>query len=178
MLTLLAVDSDAVRMILSGTWSKWVTRPIVLLSLLGYQLGGCSYIFSEGPPPDYRGQRDFDCSGYAAPVLDTVWAALNGIGALSAGGTSDEAWARTSHPASKSTTVASGLSWLLISGTSAIYGYTKANECSEAHKEMDRPITSSRPPWPLPDRTKPPLPAPGEKASPAPSSAPLETPPQ
>jgi hypothetical protein len=54
----------------------------LLLAGLALSLTGCSFLFSKGPPDDYRERTRFDCSGYTAPLLDALWAALNGIGAM------------------------------------------------------------------------------------------------
>lgn len=120
---------------------------VLILGILGSQLAGCSFLFSKGPPSDsdYRREMSLDCSGYTLPVLDTIWAGLNGLGALTAASMSQGEWDKK-YSYSRSETMAVGLVWLGISGASAIYGYTKAHECSEAMDEAsERPRYLPRP---------------------------------
>ena len=74
-------------------------------------------------------------------MIDTIWAGLNGLGALVAAGTSQAEWNSKPEFGSRSVTIASGLVWLGLSGASAIYGYSNAQKCSEAKDErMNRRI--------------------------------------
>ena len=125
---------------------------VLVLGILGSQLAGCSFLFSKGPKSDSDyGTHPGDCSGYALPVLDTVWAGLNGIGAMTAASTSQVEWDSKKEYASRSTTIAVGLLWLGIYGASAIYGYSNASKCSEAMAD-----TEDRPRYlPLPRRPGP-----------------------
>jgi hypothetical protein len=117
-------------------------RPGLLLSLCLScgQLAACSFIGSYGPPPDYQRVQSFDCTGYTLPVLDTIWAGLNGFGAISAAASTDDEWNSRTSIASRSTTIAVGLVWLALSGASAAYGYSTARECTKAKDDVaDRP---------------------------------------
>jgi hypothetical protein len=121
-------------------------------------LSGCSFIFSQGPPPNHERLPYFDCStSYVPPVLDTVWAGLNGLGAVIAAGQSEAEW-RSKNNYSQSTVIASGLIWLGVSGASAIYGYSKAGSCNEARAQLmlrqSRPAPT--PSWPPPPGYPPP----------------------
>jgi len=107
------------------------------LGLFGIQSAGCSFMSSYGPPPDYREVQSFDCTGYTFPVLDTIWAGLNGLGAAIAATSSDADWQKTYGGVSRSTTIVSGLLWVGISGASAAYGYSKAEACTNARNEME-----------------------------------------
>ena len=81
-------------------------------------------------------------------MVDTVWAGLNGLGALVAAGTSQAEWDSKKEFAPRSTTIASGLLWLGLSGASAIYGYSNAHKCTEAKEDMEerpRYLPSRRP---------------------------------
>jgi hypothetical protein len=83
-------------------------------------LSGCSFIFSEGPPANHQRLPYFDCStSYAPPVLDTIWAGLQGLNAVGAAATSEQDW---NADISRGAVIAVGLVWLAVSGTSAIYG--------------------------------------------------------
>jgi hypothetical protein len=125
---------------------------------------GCSFLVVSGPPSNHASLASFDCSeSNAVPVLDTIWAALNGIGAISAAGDS-------SNP-NQGQIIGVGLSWLAISGAAAIYGYTKVSQCKAARREREERFANSgdpaSPPAPMP-AAAPPAPA----AGPAPSAAP------
>jgi hypothetical protein len=132
------------------TLHKVMRLPLVLaLALSCSQVAGCSFLFSNAPPPDDQREAYFDCSGYAEPVIDTVWAGLNGLGTLVAAGTSQADWNSKPEFGSRSATIASGLIWLGLFGASAIYGYSNAQKCSEAKDErMNRRIFVTRPSWP------------------------------
>jgi hypothetical protein len=119
-------------------------KPPTFLALAALALGlfsipstGCSFLGSYGPPPDYRQVESFDCTGYTLPVLDTIWAGLNGLGAAIAASSSDVDWQKKYAGASRSTTIVSGLLWVGISGVSAAYGYSKAEECTNARNEVE-----------------------------------------
>jgi hypothetical protein len=130
-----------------------VTRSslVLVVALSCSQVAGCSFLFSNAPPPDDQRDTYFDCSGYAEPVIDTVWAGLNGLGALVAAGTSQADWNSKPEFGSRSATIASGLVWLGLSGASAIYGYSNAQKCSEAKTErMNRRLLVTGPGWPSP----------------------------
>src|ERR1035441_4655991 len=128
---------------------------VMRLSLVSFvalscsQVAGCSFLFSNAPPPEDQRDAYFDCSGYAEPVIDTVWAGLNGLGALVAAGTSQADWNSKPEFGSRSVTIASGLVWLGLSGASAIYGYSNAQRCSEAKDErVNRRLLVTVPVWP------------------------------
>lgn len=107
----------------------------VLLVTLVLGLGGCSFLFSKPPSDEYRPRGDVDCSGYALPILDTMWAGLNGIGALRAASTDDATWRRQSQPYDRSLVMVVGVGWLVVSGLSAIHGYGNGAACAEAQEE-------------------------------------------
>ena len=151
---------------------------------------GCSFIFSEGPPPNHQQLPYFDCStSYAPPVLDTIWGGLNGIGALTALGTSEAEW-QSNNTSDRSTVIAVGLIWLAVSGASAVYGYQKVGACRNAKDQymlrmMHRPQPAPQPNWPPPPGYYPPpgyqQPPPGYQqpppAQPAPGMQPAQPPP-
>lgn len=114
-------------------------QPLIAFAfgLFGIQSAGCSYLASYGPPPNYREMESFDCTEYTLPVLDTIWAGLNGLGAAIAATASDDDWQKKYGGASRATTVISGLLWVGVSGSSALYGYSKAEECTNAREEME-----------------------------------------
>jgi hypothetical protein len=158
-------------------------RPVVLAATLVTLSPGCSFIFSQGPLPEASHYQQIDCSGYVPPVLDTIWGGLNAIGALSAWSTSQNEWNKTSHPAPRDAVIGVGLTWLVLSGASAIYGYKIASDCDAVHAGTygrHRPRSSST----LSSPTVRPLPppvipaAPSAPAAPADAAAPLPAAPQ
>jgi hypothetical protein len=89
---------------------------------------GCSFLFVGGPPANHAQMATFECTDSNAwPVVDTIWALLNGIGAVSAA-TSDQSAQNTqsAQGVSQDQIVAVGVGWLVISGISAISGYSKS----------------------------------------------------
>lgn len=91
---------------------------------------GCSFLFVKGPPANHAEVASFECSeSNAWPVVDMIWAGLNGLGAASAAG-DDE------NP-DQGQIVTVGVSWLVVSGISAIYGFSKVSACSDAKRLRD-----------------------------------------
>jgi hypothetical protein len=155
------------------------TRPCLCTVALvtSVSTGGCSFIFSEGPPVQHQRLPYFDCStSYAPPVLDTIWGGLNGIGALVALGQTDAEWNRNNGNNNRSAVVGIGLGWLALSGASALYGYSKVGACHAAKEQLmlrlSRP--SAPPSWPPPGYPPPPpgYPPPSPQPVPAPQPAP------
>jgi len=89
---------------------------------------GCSFLFVHGPPANHAELASFECSDSNAwPVVDAIWAGLNGLGAASAAG--DDA-----NP-DQGQIVAVGVTWLVVSGISAIYGFGKVAACHDAKRQ-------------------------------------------
>jgi hypothetical protein len=137
----------------------------VVAVLTSVSVSGCSYIFTSGPPPNHQQLPYFDCStSYVPPVLDTVWAGLNGLGAIIALSRSEEEWKREQSTASdRSTAIAVGLIWLAVSGSSAIYGYQKVGQCKPAKEQLMMRMMRPQPPqsWPPQGYPPPGYPPPG-----------------
>lgn len=132
------------------------SRIVAVATCLSF--AGCSFLFSKGPPPNYQRVSFLDCStSVAPPVLDTLWAGLNGLGALAASGKTDEQWQADGQKTSRSTVLGVGVFWFVISGFSAIYGYKAASDCKDATSElMNRPAPRQyRQSWPPPPPSPP-----------------------
>lgn len=166
---------DCLHTVLRGHRAGQAARQLILM-LMSLSFAGCSFLFSKGPPDDYREQGYFDCSGNAAPVLDTVWAGLNGLGAVIAASSSDASWKQQGQTSDRSTTVAVGVMWLAVSGASAIYGYHNAAACTDAKEEMMNESVRYRPPrrkrYVPPKAPPPPRLLPTETESPQTETAP------
>jgi len=109
---------------------------VISIAVLSNQ--GCSFMFVKGPPKEPMAQKSyFQCSeGNGWPIFDTVWAALNGIGALSAAGSSEE-----ENP-DRGQIIAVGAAWLVLSGASAIYGFGRTSACRKAkQKQMNTQLS-------------------------------------
>src|SRR5258708_32716730 len=102
-------------------------KPIAGIVALALANSGSSLLFMDAPPANHTKLNYFDCtSSMTAPVLDTIWAGLNGIGAATASGPNS------------SSTVAVGLGWLAISGAAAIYGFPTPGACRHAKAATPR----------------------------------------
>jgi hypothetical protein len=122
---------------------------------------GCSFLFVSGPPADHARMASFECSeSNAVPVLDTIWAGLNGLGAISVAGDN-------TNP-NQGQIAAVGISWLVLSGISAIYGYSRVSQCKTARHQRDERYADSAPPEAMPAAPPrmAPTAAPGMTASP------------
>jgi hypothetical protein len=125
---------------------SWMSAVALLTSV---SVCGCSFIFTDGPPPNHERLPAFSCStSYAPPVLDTVWAGLNGFGMATAAGKSDEEWKASGNKYDRSTVIGVGLLWLVVSGASAIYGYQKVASCTDAREKLAQRQSRTPRAWP------------------------------
>jgi len=142
---------------------------LLISSLLLAPLPGCSFLFVHGPPENHAALTTFQCSeSNAWPVLDGIWSLLNGLGALTAAGDDN-------NP-DQGQIVAVGLSWFVVSGISAIYGFSKVSDCNKARQQRDERYAYP-PPGPVPAPYAPPRPSPAVAPRPAVAPAPAATPP-
>ncbi len=135
-------------------------------------LGGCSFAFVHGPPPDHERLASFDCSSSnALPVLDALYAGIAAADAVAAGSGSQ---VFTSSPSSaKAETIAFAAEAALV-GASAVYGFKQTSDCRKAQlllanraaRESAMPAFAPAPRVPSP--TPPPIdPWTGRPAAPA-----------
>jgi hypothetical protein len=90
-------------------------------------MGGCSFLFSQGPPDGHEKLRHFDCvSSEAAPAADLVGAALLGISTAAMADTPD---------VSTATPVSFGV-WAALHAVSAVYGFATASKCDSAKQQL------------------------------------------
>ena len=98
--------------------------PLAALAAAAAVQTACSFVFIERAPTKHKQMQAFDCtSSVVAPVLDTIWAGLNGLGAAVALGQSDRDYA--GRTPDRGTTIGVGLAWLAVSGASAICVWVK-----------------------------------------------------
>lgn len=101
---------------------------------------GCSFLFVNGPPPRREEQVAFDCTeSRAAPVLDTIFAILQGANFAFAAASSDEQWAENYNgdpPLERTAAVPLYIAGALLFTGSAYYGYTNTRECRDAKMQV------------------------------------------
>jgi hypothetical protein len=149
-------------------------------------LSGCSFAFVSGPPPHHEQLPAFDCTeSRFAPVLDTLFAALEVINFAVAAGSTDQQWSddfNGNPPISRGTAVPLYVALAALGTFSAYYGYSKTGDCREALEAMRNRARGNnggnvgpQAPWPPPPPGVPPgaaapppvlLPPPGTAAPP------------
>lgn len=111
-------------------------RRIVLVLAL---VSGCSFVFVSGPPPQHEQLPYFSCTeSRVAPVLDTIFAVLQGANFILATSSSDEQWADNFNgdpPISRSASIPLYAVATLLAVGGAYYGYTRTAECRDARAQ-------------------------------------------
>ncbi len=111
------------------------------IALLSTAVGGCSFAFVNGPPPNYKTSPFFDCtSGNVLPILDSVVAGgllIDAVGAGTASGAFASSSANTSASARAGNAIALGAGAALLAA-SAGYGFKKTSECRQAEDDFIR----------------------------------------
>jgi hypothetical protein len=147
-------------------------------------LSGCSFVFVSGPPPHHEELPAFACTeSRVAPVLDTVFALLEGANFVFAAAVDDQKWSDNFNgnpPFSRSTAIPLYAAVTLLAAGSAYYGFSNTGECREAKVQaMNRAQNGGAPspyaPPPAPSPYAPP-PAPSPYAPP-PAPSPYAPPP-
>ncbi len=116
--------------------SRWTSA--VFLGLLPMTTGACGFIFSHGPPADHEQRVDsFSCTeGNAGPIIDMVWGGLLVLTAISA--SSDDTIEN------QDATVATALSWAVLSGAAAGVGFNKSKKCRTAKQAWEQRLRERR----------------------------------
>lgn len=117
-----------------------LARSIFALGLsASLAVGGCSYMFVDGPPKRHQQLPYFACTTSRGwPVVDTVFAGLFGLSAISA-----FAGAGQGNDAATAGVVTGGLAALFVA--SAVSGYNDASECRAATEELQLRLMRSYP---------------------------------
>lgn len=105
-------------------------------------VAGCSFAFVNGPPPSHRQLPAFDCStSHVAPVLDTLFTALEIANLTLAASQSDQQWANdfpNHHPPfDRTTAIPVYVALVALGGAGMYYGYSRVGECRHAKDELD-----------------------------------------
>jgi len=128
-------------------------------------LSGCSFAFVSGPPPHHEELPAFDCTeSRVAPVLDTVFAALQVANLAVAASSTDQQWSDTFNgnpPINRGTAVPLYIALAAVGSFSAYYGYSKTGDCRqalEAARNRAQGTVGPQAPWQLPPPTGPGVP--------------------
>lgn len=107
----------------------------VLLAAVVLGTSGCGYIFVNGPPENHEQMNYFSCTeSDAGPVLDAVWAGLNAAGAVAIAVDPDEY--EYNYDVSSTTGILVGTAWTIFSGSAAMTGFHKTQNCREAKRAL------------------------------------------
>jgi hypothetical protein len=123
-------------------------RPLgpLAIAALSTALGGCSFAFVNGPPPNHRTSPFFTCtSSNGVPMLDAVAATIALLDAASfATDSGSESSTTTGSKTGNAIVLGAGAALL---AASAAYGYKKTSECREAEADLVRrtPVFTSAP---------------------------------
>jgi hypothetical protein len=119
----------------------------LLLALFSTAVGGCSFAFVHGPPPNHKTSAFFDCtSGNALPIIDSVLAAGALIDAVGAGAGSssfvNNDGTMSTSSVRATTALVYGASAALLA-VSAGYGFKRTSACRDAEADLVRrtPVT-------------------------------------
>lgn len=165
--------------------STW--RLIALLAAFGASSSGCSFVFTEGLPPDHQKLPYFDCTNtYGLAVADGLFALSGAIGAGSTFSQSKQAYADKNNGASRNAAGGVDVALAAVTLASGVYGAVQATRCDRAKEELRARMFLApplRPPGPpnlvpgaAPAPASPPVPSlPG--AAPAPPPPVLDAPP-
>lgn len=109
---------------------RWLPRAALALALCT-AASGCSLVLVDGPPEGYREMDTFSCTeGDAIPILDVLWATVNGIAAA-------QAWLESTTP-DRGEIILLGSTMAVASGVSATIGFRRRSACRQARLEMAR----------------------------------------
>jgi len=140
---------------------------VLLLFVAGVGTGGCSFFFTQGPPPKAQRTPGFTCT--ESPVIPSADIALSVL-----------SFAETIHAAAKGRTPLPWLGASLVFGASAGVGGIRANACNKAHGHPYVPHAPTAQPDMMPELPfgvrgahpdKPPVPDPDDPDAPVPVPA-------
>jgi hypothetical protein len=151
---------------------------LALSPALALSLSACSFVFVSGPPPQHEQLPYFKCTeSRVAPVLDIIFAVLQGANFLVAAGSSDERWAENfdgDPPIERTTAVPLYAIATLLGAGGAYYGFTRTGACRSARSQAfvrgQRGNFGQPPTWPPPQG--PYAPPGGHPPAPAPTPYP------
>jgi hypothetical protein len=160
----------------------------LLVWVLVASLSGCSFAFVIGPPPRHEELPAFDCTeSRVAPVLDTVFTALQALNVAVVASITDQRWSDAFNgkpPFDRGTAVPLYIALTAVGAFSAYYGYSRTSDCRdalEAARHRAGGTVGPQPPWQPPPPAAPGVPPgaaiPPPVALPPPPAAPPPPPP-
>jgi hypothetical protein len=153
-------------------------------------LSGCSFAFVKGPPANHEQLPYFDCTeSRVAPVLDTIFAVLEGVNLVYAASATDQQWSDNFNgnpPIARDSAIPLYVLLAVLGAGGAYYGYSNTGECRYAKQQAM--VRAARPPYvpqpagwpsPYPPAPFPPAAPPGSYAPPPypPGTSPYAPPP-
>jgi len=166
--------------LLVNSTSTW--RPIALLAAVAALNAGCSFVFTEGVPPDHQKLAYFDCTNtYGLAVADGLFALGGAIGAGTTFSQSKQAYADKNSGASRNAAGGADVVLAALTLASGVYGAVQANRCDRAKEELRArmflapPLHPPAPPALLPGAA--PAPPPPPPLPPPPGAGPSPPPP-
>jgi hypothetical protein len=148
-------------------------------------LAGCSFAFVSGPPDHHEQLPYVSCTeSRLAPILDSLFTALNVANSIFAISASDSTWHDTfcdsgdsgcSPALGQTAAIPIYIGLAAIGAAGVYYGFSRTHECRVAKEEqMARAAQPTQPvePAPLPGWPPPALGAPNSAPTPAPSVPP------
>jgi hypothetical protein len=129
--------TDSLRGSRSPPTERSTMRPRIVLHAILIGLipttASCSFLFVSGPPSAHDRLPYFTCTqSNTVPVLDAIWAGLNGLGAVLYL-TAEEG---TEEHVIRSEGIAVGAAWFVVSGLSARSGFRRTDQCRAATMQL------------------------------------------
>lgn len=117
---------------------------IAFLFVLLPAVSGCGYLFVNGPPAEHQQMNYFSCTeSNTGPILDAVWAGLSAASAIAIAVDPDayeETW-----DVSSGSGIASSVLWTGFSGSAALVGFNKTDDCRAAKRALaERQVSAQR----------------------------------
>ncbi len=108
---------------------QYVIR-IFVVAFLSLSVGGCSWIFVNGPPPGHEERDFFTCTeNRAVPIIDAVFSGLSLLSVLAAEETVD---------LTQGEQQLYGSIWTVVLGASAYSGFGRVRRCTSAQLDAAR----------------------------------------
>jgi hypothetical protein len=111
-----------------------VSRFLIVFVVL-FVLGGCSFVFTHGPPADHPKRKVFDCStSQAAPIIDAAIAGFQTFRVIYATTQDDSDY--QDFPISRGADIGVGIGLTALFFVSSLYGYATISDCEEAKEAL------------------------------------------
>jgi hypothetical protein len=126
-------------------------------------LGGCSFLFVQGPPEHHDRLAYFDCTtSRLGPWLDVGWTAFAGLTAAAVASQTKEEY-EAMNPGSQATAIGLYSTFAALGLAGAIWGFVRVGQCIDAKGAMVSRLQPNT--WPEVPPPAPPASAPAPPAS-------------